>query len=221
MGKKRKRQKIKPCTGPVAPIIVLSDDVPKGQGRTRRKINPAPPLLYPYTTTGLVAKKNPKKVPTSKERIIMNYFEEDILDQRITKQDIDDVNRFISLGLASSLVYPFVSLIKEHGENYDGDGTSLLSCSEYKLLLRSTVRCLLVCLQIIDNALVLLHKSYPSKKSTGTWSYFESHLAFIEHMVWKILVCQVQPSFASRYRCELAVQLFKKQFIEVNGTCGE
>ncbi|KAI3858839.1 hypothetical protein MKX03_027935, partial [Papaver bracteatum] len=171
-GKKRKRQKIKPCTGPVAPIIVLSDDVPKGQGRTRRKINPATPLLYPYTPTGLVAKKNPKNVITSKEPIIMNYFEEDILDQRITKQDIYDVNRFISLG------------IKEHGDNYDGDDTSLLSCSEYKLLLRSTgwlsgnvIRCLLVCLQIIDNALVFLHKSYPSNKSTNTWSYFESHLA--------------------------------------------
>ncbi|KAI3860141.1 hypothetical protein MKX03_037100, partial [Papaver bracteatum] len=147
-GKKRKRKKIKPCTVPVSPIIVLSDDVTKGQGRSRRKINHAPPLLYPYTPTGLVAKKNPKK------------------------QDIDDVNRFINLS------------IKEHGDNYDGDGTSLLSCSEYKLLLRSTgwlsgnvIRYLLVCLHIIDSALVLLHKSYPSNKSTGTWSYFESHLA--------------------------------------------
>ncbi|KAI3890565.1 hypothetical protein MKX03_036113 [Papaver bracteatum] len=162
MGKKIKRQKIKPCTVTVAPIIVLSDDVTKRQGRSRRKINPAPPLLYPYTPTGLVAKKNPKKVPTSKVNRFMNYFGEDILDQRITKQDIDDVNRFINLG------------IKEHGDNYDGDGTSLLSCSEYKLLLRSTGW---LSGNIIDSALVLLHKSYPSNKSTGTWSYFKSHLA--------------------------------------------
>ncbi|KAI3836257.1 hypothetical protein MKX03_018036 [Papaver bracteatum] len=104
-GKKRKRNKIKPdCT--VAPIIILSDDVTKGQGRARRKINPAPSLLYPYTPTGLVEKKNTKKVPTSKVNRFMNYFGEEILDQRITKQDIDDVNRFINLGLASSLVYP-------------------------------------------------------------------------------------------------------------------
>ncbi|KAI3955484.1 hypothetical protein MKW92_006776 [Papaver armeniacum] len=325
-GKKRKRQKIKPCTGPVAPIIVLSDDVTKGLGRSRRKINPAYPLLSPYTPTGLVAKKNPKKVSTTNEPVIMNYFEEDILDQRITKQDIDDVNKFINLG------------IKEHGDNYDGDGTSLLSSSEYKLLLCST--CWLSG-NIIDNALVLLHKSYPSNKSTGTGSllvkqqhcangYFSQvdrlrlglagrrglppseHLPswdkvdvvygvvciqkvhwvavsiqvkektiiiydslrpnrnnrsskihtevgqirdylekaynrgpwwckydlktpkqndssscgvfsfkFIEHMVRKIPVCQVQPAFATRYRCELAVQLFKKQFIEVNGTSGE
>ncbi|KAI3874332.1 hypothetical protein MKX03_025545 [Papaver bracteatum] len=109
-GKKRKRQKIKPCTSPVSPIIVLSDDVTKGQGRDRRKINTAPPLLFPYTPTGLVEKKNTKNVPTSKVHVIMNYFEEDILDQRITKQDIDDVNRFINLRLASSLVYPLVSL---------------------------------------------------------------------------------------------------------------
>ncbi|KAI3858796.1 hypothetical protein MKX03_023439 [Papaver bracteatum] len=215
-GKKRKRNKIKPCTGTVAPIIILSDDVTKGQGRARRKINPAPSLLYPYTPTGLVAKKNTKKVPTSKVNRFMNYFGEDILDQRITKQDIDDVNRFINLG------------IKEHGDNYDGDGTSLLSCSEYKLLLLSTgwlsgnvIICLLVFLPIIYSALVLLHKSYPSNKSTGTWSYFESHLAFIENMVWKIHVCQVQPDFSTRYRCELAVQLFKKQFLEVNDTGGE
>ncbi|KAI3849118.1 hypothetical protein MKX03_005098, partial [Papaver bracteatum] len=161
-GKKRKRNKIKPCTDTVAPIIILSDDVTKGQGRARRKINPAPSLLYPYTPTGLVGKKNTKKVPTSKVNRFMNYFGEDILDQRITKQDIDDVNRFINLG------------IKEHGENYDGDGTSLLSCSEYKLLLRSTGW---LSGNIIDSALVLLHKSYPSNKSTGTWSYFESHLA--------------------------------------------
>ncbi|KAI3845369.1 hypothetical protein MKX03_001743 [Papaver bracteatum] len=125
-GKKRKRNKIKPCTGTVAPTIILSDDVTKGKGRARRKINPAPSLLYPYTPTGLVAKKNTKKVPTIKVNRFMNYFGEDILDQRITKQDIDDVNKFINLG------------IKEHGDNYDGDGTSLLSCSEYKLLLRST-----------------------------------------------------------------------------------
>ncbi|KAI3868838.1 hypothetical protein MKX03_003717 [Papaver bracteatum] len=109
-GKKRKRQKIKPCTGNVAHIIALSDDVTKVQGRARRKINPAPPLLYTYTPTGLAAKKNQKKVPTSKVHVIMNYFGEDILDQRITKQDIDDVNSFINLGLASSLVYPLVSL---------------------------------------------------------------------------------------------------------------
>ncbi|KAI3880614.1 hypothetical protein MKX03_037486, partial [Papaver bracteatum] len=161
-GKKSKRQKIKPCTGPVSPIVILSDDVTKGRGRSRRKINPAPPLLYPYTPTWLVAKKNPKKVPTSKVPVIMNYFEEDILDQRITKQDIDDVNIFINLG------------IKEHGDNYDGDGTSLLTCSEYKLLLRSTGW---LSGNIIGIALELLHKSYPSNNSTGTWSYFETHLA--------------------------------------------
>ncbi|KAI3872994.1 hypothetical protein MKW92_025143 [Papaver armeniacum] len=109
-GKKRKRQKNKPCTGPVAPIIVLSDDVTKGHGRGMRKINHAPSLLPLYTPTGKVARKNAKKVPISEEPFIMNYFEEDILDQRITKQDIDDVNRFINLGLASSLVYPFVSV---------------------------------------------------------------------------------------------------------------
>ncbi|RZC49535.1 hypothetical protein C5167_017974 [Papaver somniferum] len=308
-GKKRKRQKNKPCTGPSAPIIVLSDDVTKGrEGGARRKINPAPSLLPPYTPTGKVAKKNAKKVPTSEEPVIMNYFEEDTLDQQITKQDIDDVNRFINLG------------IKEHGDNYNGDGTSLLSCSEYKLLLRSTGW---LCGNIIDSALVFLHKSYPSNKSTGTWSYFESHLPgrgsppsehlpswdkvdvvygvvcienihwvavsiqvkektiiiydslrpnrnnrsskihpevgqirdylekaynrgpwwcrydlktpkkndtnscgvfafkFIEHMVRKIPVCEVEPAFATRYRCELAVQQFKKQFIEVNGTSGE
>ncbi|KAI3910023.1 hypothetical protein MKW92_017390 [Papaver armeniacum] len=91
----------------------------------------------------------------------MNYFEEDILDQRITKQDVDDVNRFINLG------------IKEHGDNYNGDGTSLLSWSEYKLLLCSTGW---LCSNIIDSALVLLHKSYPSNKSNCTWSYFETHL---------------------------------------------
>ncbi|RZC59027.1 hypothetical protein C5167_006330 [Papaver somniferum] len=320
-GKKRKRQKNKPCTGPSAPIIVLYDDVTKGQGRARRKINPAPSMLPPYTPTGKVAKKKAKKVLTSEEPVIMNYFEEDTLDQRITKQDIDDVNRFINLG------------IKEHGDNYNGDGTSLLSCSEYKLLLRSTGW---LCGNIIDSALVLLHKSYPSNKSTGTWSYFESNLPqhfangnfaqvdrfrlglagrrgsppsehlpswdkvyvvygvvcienihwvavsiqvkekiiiiydslrpnrnnhsskihpevgqirdylekaynrgpwwcrydlktpkqndynscgvfdfnFIEHMVRKIPVCEVEPAFATRYRCELAVQLFKKQFIE-------
>ncbi|RZC73001.1 hypothetical protein C5167_048482 [Papaver somniferum] len=97
-GKKRKRQKNKPCTGPSAPIIVLSDDVTKGQGWARRKINPAPSLLPPYTPIGKVAKKNAKKVSTSEEPVIMNYFEEDTLDQQITKQDIDDVNRFINLG---------------------------------------------------------------------------------------------------------------------------
>ncbi|KAI3912735.1 hypothetical protein MKW92_039047 [Papaver armeniacum] len=56
-GKKRKRQKNKLCTGPVAPIIVLSDDVTKGQGRGMRKINPAPSLLPPYTPTGKVARR--------------------------------------------------------------------------------------------------------------------------------------------------------------------
>ncbi|RZC50009.1 hypothetical protein C5167_018440 [Papaver somniferum] len=34
----------------------------------------------------------------------------------------------------------------------------------------------MVCLHIIDSALVLLHKSFPSDKSTGTWSYFLTHL---------------------------------------------
>ncbi|KAI3849937.1 hypothetical protein MKW98_026851 [Papaver atlanticum] len=186
-GKKRKRQENKPCTGPVAPVIDVSDDVTKGQGRAKRKINPAPPMLSPYTLTGNVAKKNPKKVsfvsqPTSEEPGIINYFEEDILDY-----------------------------IKEHGDNYNGDNTSLLSFHEYKLLLHSTG-------WLCSN---LLHKCYPSNKSTGTWSYFETHLAFIEHMVRKIPVFQVNPAFATRYRCELAVQLFKKQFIEVNGTSGE
>ncbi|KAI3856292.1 hypothetical protein MKX03_014882 [Papaver bracteatum] len=113
--KKRKRRENKPCSGPVAPVIDVSDDVPKGQGRTKRKINLAPPLLSPYTPTWKFAKKNIKKVPlvsqpTSEEPVIINYFEEDILDQRITKQDIDDVNIFINLGFVSSLVYPFVSL---------------------------------------------------------------------------------------------------------------
>ncbi|KAI3953578.1 hypothetical protein MKW92_053386 [Papaver armeniacum] len=322
------RQKNKPCTGPVAPIIVLSDDVTKGQGRGMRKINPAPSLLPPYTPTGKVARKKAKKVPISEEPVIMNYFEEDILDQRITKKVFIGENRFRQFR------------IKEHGDNYNGDGASLLSCFEYKLLLCSTGW---LCSNIIDSALVLLHKSYPSNKSTGTWSYFETHLLqhcangdfsqvdrlrlglagrrglppsehlpswdkvdvvygviciqkvhwvavsiqvkektiiiydslrpnrnnrsskihtevgqirdylekaynrgpwwcrydlktplqndtsscgvfsfkFIEHMVRKIHVCQVQPAFATRYRCELAVQLFKKQFIEVNGTSGE
>ncbi|XP_026451004.1 protein CHROMATIN REMODELING 25-like [Papaver somniferum] len=40
-------------------------------------------------------------------------------------------------------------------------------------------------------------------------------------MVRKKPVCKVKPAFATRYRCELAVQLFKKQFIEVNGTSDE
>ncbi|KAI3924891.1 hypothetical protein MKW98_031142 [Papaver atlanticum] len=119
-GKKRKRQENKPCTGHVAPVIDVSDDVTKVHGRDKRKINPSPPMLSPYTPTGKVVKKNAKKP------VIINYFEEDILDQRITKKDIDDVNRFINLG------------IKEHGDNYNGDGTSLFSFHEYKLLLRST-----------------------------------------------------------------------------------
>ncbi|KAI3943657.1 hypothetical protein MKW92_006001 [Papaver armeniacum] len=278
-------------------------------GRARRKINPAYPLLSPYTPTGLVAKKNPKKVSTTNELIIMNYFEEDILDRRITKRDIDDVNKFINLGnMAITMMVTVHHYCLAH---------------EYKLLLCSTGW---LSGNIIDSALVLLHKSYPSNKSTVHWSYFETHLPkvsrrrglppsehlpswdkvdvvygvvciekvhrvavsiqvkektiiiydslrpnrnnrsskihtevgqirdylekaynrgtwccrydlktpkqndsscgvfsfkFIEHMVRKIPVCQVQPDFATRYRCELAVQLFKKQFIEVNGTSGE
>ncbi|KAI3935160.1 hypothetical protein MKW92_005630 [Papaver armeniacum] len=210
----------------------------------------------------------------------MNYFEEDILDQANNEADIDDVNKFINLG------------IKEHGDNYDGDGTSLLSCSSINYyyvqlgwLSGNVSRLHHLILTIKSNneniiwvvrsyiALVLLHKSYPSNKSTGTWSYFETHLPqhcangdfaqvemieirvsrrrglppnehlpswdkvdvvyesiqplqtwccrydlktpkqndrvcgvfsfkFIEHMVRKIPVCQVQPDFATRYRCD-------------------
>ncbi|KAI3923187.1 hypothetical protein MKW98_000874 [Papaver atlanticum] len=46
-------------------------------------------------------------------------------------------------------------------------------------------------------------------------------IKFIEHMVRKIPVCQVNPAFATRYRCELTVHLFKKQFIELNGISSE
>ncbi|KAI3932173.1 hypothetical protein MKX01_032760 [Papaver californicum] len=125
----------------------------------------------------------------NKETVVKHYFDAKINDRRNTKDDINDLNRFIHLGI-------------KYYESYNAEGTSILSCGECELQLCRLSR------KVIDNALEILQGHSPSTKQ------------FIEHMVRNIHVQQVKPAHVSRYRSDLAVQLFKKQCIEVNDTSG-
>ncbi|XP_026426292.1 uncharacterized protein LOC113322429 [Papaver somniferum] len=87
----------------------------------------------------------------------------------------------------------------------------------YAVILLTVHWCFCTSLILLTNPLVPGHTlKVTYRNSCGVFAF-----KFIEHMVRKIPVCEVEPAFATRYRCELAVQLFKKQFIEVNGTSGE